>query len=316
MKKTRLLMLFSACLMAATGLVALGGSRLHQASAAISCPPHANTAEELQFVGLLQQWRDQNIPGSHPLTRSKSLNAAAWHYARFLADNRGAAGHWAEPGFTSGAAWASRASQCGYPVPAGGEGLAVVESSQQVTISPAQAITIMSASSGGGIYTPAYVGQPATKCVGAAKAVSADGKKVAWVTLLFGTWSQCADPDTGEPPGTSTSATGTSSPTATATPTKTPTPTPTATPTPVANYGITINICGGWNLITIPVGGSADDMFDTTRDKLGAIYLANGETWLRWAPGVPAYARNLSQVSAGDVLWIYRTEPSCADVAM
>ena len=323
MNKTRILLLLSALIMAVSGLVALTGSRLQQASAVISCPPHQNTAEEMQFLGLLQQWRDANIAGSHVLTRSISLNAAAWHYARFLADNPGAGGHYAEPGFTSGAPWASRAAQCGYPVPAGGEGLAVVESSQQVNISPSQAISIMS-SGGGGIYTPAYVGAPATRCVGIAKAVSADGRKVAWVTLLFGTWSQCADPDTSQPPpsttpGTASSTTTqspTATPTATATPTKTPTPTPTATPTPVANYGFTINVCGGWNLVTIPASGATDDMFDTARDKLGAVYLANGETWLRWAPGVPAYARNLGQVSAGDVLWIYRTEPSCADVSM
>jgi hypothetical protein len=49
---------------------------------------------------------------------------------------------------------------------------------------------------------------------------------------------------------------------------------------------------------------------------VAAIYLQNGETWLRWAPGVPAYARNLSHVSTGDVLWVYRPEPSCADIEL
>ena len=324
MKKTRILLLLSAAIMAVSGLVALGGSRLQHASAVISCPPHSNTAEEMQFLGLLQQWRDANIAGSHTLTRSISLNAAAWHYARFLADTPGAGGHFAEPGYTGAGAWAKRAIDCGYNVAAGGEGLAVVEASSVVTVSPSSAIAIMASHQGSGIWVPANVGAD-VKCVGAAKATSADGRKVAWVTLLMATWTSCPDPATstiaGPPSVTATSTstnttTPTKTPTNTPTPTATPTPTPTATPTPVANYGFTINVCGGWNLVTIPTSGATDDMFDTARDKLGAVYLANGETWLRWAPGVPAYARNLSQVSAGDVLWIYRTEPSCADVSM
>lgn len=305
--------------MAVSGLVALGGSRLQHASAVISCPPHPNTDEEMQFLALLQQWRDANIAGSHTLTRSISLNAAAWHYARFLADTPGAAGHFAEPGYTGAGAWAKRAIDCGYNVGAGGEGLAVVEASFVVSVSPSSALATMASHQGSGIWVPANVGAD-VKCVGAAKATSADGRKVAWVTLLMATWAQCVDPDTSQPRLSTPTSTTTQSPTATATATatrtKTPTPTPTATPTPVANYGFTINVCGGWNLVTIPTSGATDDMFDTARDKLGAVYLANGETWLRWAPGVPAYARNLSQVSAGDVLWIYRTEPSCADVAM
>ncbi len=315
MNKTRLVMLLGAVLMAACGVLALVGSRTQQAQAAINCVPHQNTAEELQFISLLQEWRDSNIPGSHPLTRSISLNKAAWHYARFLADNPGAGGHWAEPGFTSGAAWAARAAQCGYPVPAGGEGLAVVESSQPIDISPAAAIDIMAAQPGGGIYTPAFVGSPATACVGAAKAVSGDGRKVAWVTLLFGTWNGCADPDTSNPPAPSPPG-GSATTSATTTPTKTPTPTPTATPTPLAEYGVTITVCGGWNLLTIPVAGDVDDVFDTALLDVAAIYLQNGEGWLRWAPDVPAYARNLSRVSSGDVLWIYRSEPSCEDIEL
>jgi hypothetical protein len=316
MNRRRLLVILGAGVMAACGLLTFAATRTERADAAVSCQAHQNTAEELQFIGLLQSWRDQNIPGSFPLTRSISLNKAAGYYANFLANNAGAAGH-----FADGNDWVGRAQQCGYPVPAGGEGLAVVEASQPVSVSASQALSIMASEGGGGIHIPSNVGAD-VKCVGAAKAVSSDGRKVAWVTLLFATWTGCADPDTsGSPPAASSStATPTSSSTATstatATPTKTPTPTPTATPTPVANYGISLSICAGWNLVTMPVAGPVDDMFDTARQDVAAIYLQNGETWLRWAPGVPAYARNLNQVSSGDVLWIYRSEPSCEDLGL
>src|SRR5690606_19413816 len=117
-----------------------------------------NTTEELQFLSLVQSWRDSNIPGSHPLTRSVSLNKAAWHYARYLADTPGAAGHYAEPGYQTGFPWTQRAIDCGYNVPAGGEGLAVVESSSPVVVSPFSARDIMTAHRGSGIWIPANVG--------------------------------------------------------------------------------------------------------------------------------------------------------------
>jgi hypothetical protein len=119
----------------------------------------------------------------------------------------------------------------------------------------------------------------------------------------------CPEPGSGSappPPATSTTATSTA--------TRTPTPTATPTPTPVAEYGATLTVCAGWNLLTIPVTGDVEDVFDTAFEEIDAIYAQNGEAWLRWAPAVPAYARNLTQVFAGDVVWIYRAEPSCEDI--
>lgn len=313
MKRRRLLASLSALAVAVLGLAVISGARSVHVEAAISCAPHANTSEELDFVVQLQSWRDANIDGSFPLTRSVSLNAAAWHYARFLADTPGAAGHWAEPGYTSGYPWAQRSIDCGYDVPAGAEGLAVVESSRVIDVSSSQAVAIMASEPGGGIHVPANVGAD-VKCVGAAKAISADGTKVAWVTLLMATWTECADPDYGGGGGGTGGggeATPTSTSTTTATPTHTPTPSPTPTPTPVANYGASIQICPGWNLVTLPVSGPIDDIFDTAESNISAIYRSNGEAWQRWSPDVPAYARNLSQAFAGDVMWIYGTDAEC-----
>jgi hypothetical protein len=316
MNNSRLLMTLGAALMAAAAMLGFA-ARSQNAAAAIPCTPHANTAEELQFLTELQSWRDQNIPGSLPLARSVSANKAAWHYANYVANTPGAAGHYAEPGYTSGFPWVTRAIECGYDTGAGGEGLAVVEASTATSVSPTQALGIMAAHQGSGIWIPANVGAP-VRCVGIAKAVSADGRKTAWVTLVMASWNGCPDPDTSIPGGGSTpsTATTTTSTASTNTPTTTPTPTPTATPTPLAEFGVTLTVCGGWNLLTIPVSGDVDDVFDTAELAVAAIYLQNGETWLRWAPGVPAYARNLSHVSTGDVLWVYRPEPSCADIEL
>lgn len=234
---------------------------------------------------------------------------------------------------TYGRNWVQRLVDCGYSAywaNGSGEALAGFGSSNPAFGSTVgEAFAFMTSSSPGnqnGVQAPI-----AWRCGGVGYATNPSAGqgqlRYAWVVVVAQySNASCPEPATASTPSSATtspsttSTAGTASPTkpatATATPTKTPTPTPTPTPSPVANYGVIISVCGGWNLVTIPVAGPADDMFDTARDKLGAIYLANGETWLRWAPGVPAYARNLSQVSAGDVLWIYRTEPSCADIAI
>lgn len=221
-------------------LLALGLAFIASA-VALNQPPHAAalapcvnrslTAEEQAFVGQVQSWRDSNIPGSRPLTTSNALNAAALGYAQFLANTPGAGGHHADGGGQF--AWAERAEACGYPSnsAAGGEGLAVVEGSGQVSVDGAMAISIMSAHLGSGIWVPASVGIP-VECVGVGKAVSPSGNKVAWVVLLFGSRGSCAFGQ--EPiPTTPTTSTATSSPTMTATPTRTPSPTPTPPPPPV-----------------------------------------------------------------------------------
>lgn len=242
-------------MLAVLGLAALvsamGGLwRNDRAEAIASCVSHTNTAEEMDFLGQLQAWRDDHIAGSHQLIRSGALNAAAAGYAQFLADHPGAGGHYAD-----GSDFSTRAMNCdfssthpgdGYPYPAaaGGEGLAVVESSAAITVSASQALATMASESGGGIWVPASVGPPVI-CVGVAKAVNASGTKVAWVAELFGSTSgTCpdADPPAADPSGTATpsatssattsTATASASASPTATQTASPTPTATATPTP------------------------------------------------------------------------------------
>jgi hypothetical protein len=135
--------------------VLFGGSE--SARAIAPCVPHSSTAEENTFLLLLQSWRNSAIPGSQTLTQSAPLNAAAMGYAQFLANTPGAGGHYADG--TPGFAWASRAVNCGYPsnIAAGGEGLAVLQSSAPVTLDPQSALSMMTAQQGGGVWVPANV---------------------------------------------------------------------------------------------------------------------------------------------------------------
>ena len=189
------------------------------AGAVAPCVAHGNTDEEMNFLALLQTWRNEHITGSLALTVSAPLNASAAGYARYLANTPGTAGHYAD-----GSDWVVRASQCGYSSngsgSAGGEGLAVVESGSVVSVSPQGALDIMSAHGGSGITIPANVGLP-VKCVGVAKVSSPDGRKVAWVTVLFAVSGTCPQSVAG--------GGGNPTPTATATRPPSPTPLPTAT---------------------------------------------------------------------------------------
>jgi hypothetical protein len=209
--------------------ISLAMFRARPAEATASCVAHTNSQDELSFLSLEQAWRNAHISGSYGLTISGPLNAAAAGYAQYLANTLGAQGHNADG--TTGYAWATRAVNCGYPqqYAAGGEGLAVVESSAQVSLSPQQALNVMTSEGGGGIWVPSDVGLP-VKCVGIAKATSNDGKKVAWVTLLFATLGSCPS-STSPPPPSSTTTAASPSTTSSATATAKATPTATATPT-------------------------------------------------------------------------------------
>jgi hypothetical protein len=232
----------AATVVAAAAMVsfALGGTR---AEATAPCVGHANTDEELTFLSLLQNWRYQYIPGtnpSYPMQISAPLNAAAAGYARFLADHPGTGGHAADG--ADGFPWATRAIACGYPLDqaAGGEGLAIGNNAVSAPITPVQALTLMTAESFGGIRVPADVGMP-VRCLGAAHAVSEDGTREAWVTLLFGASGACPQSVILLPPSPSPSLpftrTATNTPTRTATPTKTPAKLPTRPPSlPGLNY--------------------------------------------------------------------------------
>lgn len=232
---------------AALAVVVSGLGRSGQAEAIAACVDHTNTAEEMEFISLLQAWRDQHIAGSLPLIRSGALNAAAAGYAAYLANTPGAQGHYAD-----GSNFSNRALNCnfssthqgdGYPYPAaaGGEGLDITEASFAVSVGPSDALATMASEVGSGIWVPASVGPPVI-CVGVAKAVNASGTKVAWVAELFGSTSGTC-PDANPPTGTATStataaSTATATATVTETPTLTPSPTATATPSPTPTPSI------------------------------------------------------------------------------
>ncbi len=197
-------------------------------------------AEETEFIALLQQWRDTHmlIPagtGSSPLTSSMPLNKAAAWFAEYQVNANSPGGHFDNFGRN----WQDRVRDCGYDPYwwyGSGEGVYALASSQVLDIGPGEAVdgppsngvTYPGSGATAGDQNPAYP----FKCVGAAVARSADGKRVAWVVVLaqFPVNSTCPLPGNGTPPTPPDDT-----PTATATPTKTPTPTrtpsPTATPT-------------------------------------------------------------------------------------
>jgi hypothetical protein len=280
-----------------------GGTR--EAAAIAPCVPHNNTSEELEFLGLLQTWRNQNVPNSEQLLLSESLNAAAYGYARFLADNIGLDGHTAD-----GANWSQRALACGYEVHAGGEGLAVVEGSTQVNVTAQQALAIMASHGGSGIYVPS-IGDP-YRCVGIGKAVSASGQryKVVWVTLVMftATGQPCADAITS--PQASDPA---PSPSASPSATPSPTPTPTPTATPAARFNASLDLVPGqWNLVTLPAGPIAE-VLARAGGCYDAVYQMQGGEWRRYSPNVPGYANNLA-TSNGGGFWIKASAKNCGRI--
>lgn len=280
------------------------------ANATAPCVAHTPSGEESTFLGLLQSWRDGAIPGSQQLSQSAPLNAAAMGYAQFLANTPGAGGHDADkaPGY----AWATRAIQCGYPSgwAAGGEGLAVVESSSVISVSAQQALNTMTAETGGGVWVPSNVGLP-VKCVGVGKAVSSNGKKVAWVTLLFaanGTCPQQVNGGSGSPSPSTTAA-------ATNTPTSTPSPAPSPTPSPTPKpLGVAITVYAGWNLVVLPAGNIAE-VLHRADGCYRAVYQQQGGRWLRYSPEVPGYANNLQTLNGG-TFWIEGTAQNCGLIGL
>ena len=303
------------------------------AQALAPCLAHTNTTEELTFLGQLQAWRDQNIAGSFPLTLSAPLNAAAAGYAQFLANTPGAQGHYADPP-EGQFPWADRAVQCGYPSneAAGAEGLAVVDASGVIDVTGTQALTIMAAENGssgsiGGIWVPAFIGAN-VECVGVAKMTGLGGTQVAWVVELFATFDgTCPQAVLGggggstPSPSASASSSATSSPTLTATasptstPTMTPTPSPTPSPTPTPRAdGATLTLNpGGWNLVTLPAANSLRDLLYRATGCFTEVYQQQGALWFDYAPGLPAYANDLTS-SNGGAFWIKATAQACGAI--
>ena len=290
MNKTRSLVMLGAALVAAAAMLAYAGTRSEQASAQSGPCGTANDyvdASEASLAQQLNSWRAGQ--GKTTMELSGPANRAAQWFAEAVA-----AGNTSEHLDQHGRDWHERLIDCGFPGRfASGETLAAAASASA-------AYNSMTAEPHG----DAAVEVSNWTCLGVGNAGGA------WVVVVAFRFEEgCPEPGPGTPPTTTGGTT-----TTTTAPTNTPTKTATPTATPDANYGETIEVCGGWNLVTIPVTGDVDDVFDTAEVDIAAIYKPNGETWLRWAPGVPAYARNLSHVSTGDVLWIYRPEPSCVDI--
>lgn len=187
-------------------------------------------SEEAQFLSLLQQWRDQNLPNSSPLQLSGPLNAAAAWFAEYQVSKGGGGGHYDNYGRN----WAQRAADCGYHsyyANGSGEGVYAVGSSRALDIGPSQAIAgITYPGSGATMWVPASGNYPPVKCVGVAVKRNAAGTVVAWVAVLaqYPSSQSCPEAATGGGGSTVTVTPGTPtpSPTPTSTPTKTPSPTP------------------------------------------------------------------------------------------
>jgi len=219
-----------------------GGSTPARAASG-PCDPYsaAISGEEQEFLGLLQQWRNANIPNSQQLTLSAPLSAAAAWFAEYQVSHGAMGGH----GDTFGRSFNDRARDCGYPAPyynGLGEGVYGSGSSGGSNVPPSAAIAGITYP-GSGVYITA--GSPPVKCVGVAVARNQAGTLTAWVALIaqYPAGTACPQTTTATSPSPSPTATaGAGSPTATRTPTATapagsvtpatPTATPTATVTP------------------------------------------------------------------------------------
>ena len=278
-------------------------------------------SEESQFLGLLQQWRNQNVASSTPLEVSGALNLAAAWYAQWQVDNGGMGGHMD----SYGRDWRQRAADCGYDaffaMGGSGEGTYALASSGPLNVGPAQALAgITYPGSGVRISSPSS-SWPA-KCVGLAVKRNAAGTRVAWVAVIaqFPAASPCPAGSGGgpEPSPTSTTPASTTTPatsTPTSTPTRTPTPTPTPSPTPTARAdGTALTIVPGWNLVVIPPG-QIDQVLYRAKGCFRSVYQPEGDGWLRYSPDAPPYANNL-QTSNGGVFWVEGTAANCGRVPL
>lgn len=293
------------------------------AAAAGPCNPTsaAISAEEQQFLGLLQQWRQANVAPGVTMELSGPLNRAAAWYAEYLISSGAQGGH----ADNYGRNWAARAADCGYDAywsGGSGEGVYARAGSAVQQIGPTQAMAGITYA-GSGVYIPLFTASAPPKCAGVAVARNANSTAVAWVVVIaqYPASSSCPELVTGvtDPGGPRTSpspsATATNTPvptttntptvTPTSTPTATPTPSPTPSPTPDARFGATVSIRSGWNLVTLPNGPLAD-VLARANGCFTSIYQPNGEGWLRYSTLVPAWANNLEAIS-GVPVWINGT---------
>ena len=313
---------FALLLLAAVFAAAIGlRQRDSTANAAAGpCNPQSAdiSAEEAQLFGLVQQWRDASLPGQAPLQLSGPLDAAAAMFAEYEASGGLNGGHIDNLGRD----WAQRASDCGYPglepptqYYGSGEGIYAVSSSQQLNIGPIQALAgITYPGSGVGIDTPP--GYDPAKCAGVAVSRNASGTSVAWVVVIaqWASSQQCPSPVSAQGGGgTTPSPSATASPTSTPTMTPTPSPTPSPTPTPRAD-GATLTLNpGGWNLVTLPAANSLPNLLYRATGCFSEVYQQQGAIWFDYAPGLPAYANDLTS-SNGGAFWIKATAQACGTI--
>lgn len=283
----------------------------------------AVTAEELEFVAGLQNWRDHVFYPVVQLQLSEPLNKAAAWFAEYQVAAGAPGGH----SDNLGRSWSQRAKDCGYDsywADGSGEGIAAFASSQLIDPSPDDALGVMTAEDGGGVYIPPLGGSSPVKCVGVAKARSADGKKAAWVTVLaqYPAGSDCpgagGTPD-GSPTPTATATTPSPSPSAS--PSSTASPSPSASPSPTSTvkppkYFLPLNLApDGWALVTLPTGPIAD-VLGNAEGCFAAVYqLAGPDDWTRYAPDAPPYASNLTW-SAGGAFWILGNGVNCGQIIL
>jgi len=277
----------------------------------------ALSAEEQEFVGLLQSWRDTHVQVSTPLQTSGALNAAAAWFAEWQVANGAPGGH--HDGY--GRTWVQRALDCGYTgttsggqayASGSGEGIWAVASSGSVSVGPSQALTGMASHGGSGIYawTPS---SPPFKCVGVGVARNNAGTAVAWVVIIaqYPTAQACP----GGTGGGGSTATSTSSSTSSPTPTTTPSPTPTQPPTPTAIPGApSVYIGSGWNLLTLPAGAPSQ-VLARAQGCYRVVYQFQDGEWRRHSPELPGYANNL-QTFNGGAIWIEGTAANCGLVKL
>jgi hypothetical protein len=222
-----LLSLLGLVLVAAAGVGLIVASDRDAAAAGPCGTPHDDLdSGEVEFIALLQAWRDQNLV--HPsaqLIASAPLNAAAAWQAEYLANHPFVFnGHIDGEGRN----WAERADDCGYDPfwsYGSGEGVFALAGSMAFDISPAEGVEgVLYPGSGARADFPSSPSQPPFRCIGVAKARNANSTSVAWIVVLaqFPASQDC-------PQALSTSPGPSPSPTHT--PTASPTPSPTPTPT-------------------------------------------------------------------------------------
>ena len=88
MKRIALLALISSVLLAIAALWLSEGAQA--ATGPCGTSHDAMDAEEYEFLGLLQNWRDANLSNSSPLQVSGPLNAAAAWFAEYQVQKGGA----------------------------------------------------------------------------------------------------------------------------------------------------------------------------------------------------------------------------------